>query len=175
MITLTGIPVIETERMRLRGPVASDFEPVAEFFADAERASGFGGQQNRNEAWRWFASNLGHWALRGYGFWIVETKAGAPVGMVGLWEPEGWPEPELGYVMFATGEGKGYAFEAATAARSYAYDVLGFSTLSSNIFPGNLRSVALAERMGAWKEREYQNVSHGTEMVYRHPKPAARQ
>ena len=174
MIALTGIPVIETERLRLRGPVASDFAPVAEFFADAERASGFGGQQTRTEAWRWFASLYGHWALRGFGFWIVETKDGTPIGMVGLWEPEGWPEPELGYVMFASGEGKGYAFEAATAARSYAYDVLGFATLSSNIFPGNHRSVALAERMGAVKEREYENVSHGTEMVYRHPAPGER-
>jgi len=25
--------------------------------------------------------------------------------------------------------------------------------------------------MGAVKEREYHNVSHGTEMVYRHPAP----
>ena len=173
MIELTGIPVIETERLRLRGPKSSDFEHVAEFFADAERAIGFGGQQTRNEAWRWFASNLGHWTLRGFGFWIVETKAGVPVGMVGLWEPEGWPEPELGYVMFAAGEGKGFAFEAATAARNHAYTVLGFTTLSSNIFPGNQRSVALAERMGAVKEREYENVSHGTEMVYRHPAPEA--
>jgi RimJ/RimL family protein N-acetyltransferase len=171
MIELTGIPLIETERLRLRGPKASDFAHVEAFFADVDRAKGFGGQQNSNEAWRWFASVYGHWALRGYGFWFVETKAEELVGMVGLWAPEGWPEPELGYVMFANGEGKGFAYEAATAARDYAYQKMGFTTLSSNIFPGNTRSVALAERMGAWKEREYENVSHGTEMVYRHPSP----
>lgn len=171
MTMLCGIPVIETERLRLRGPKADDFAYVAEFYADAARSSGFGGPQNRNEAWRWFASNLGHWALRGFGFWMVDTLAGETVGMVGLWAPEGWPEPELGYVMFANGEGKGYAFEAAMAARAHAFGHMGFTTLSSNIFPGNARSVALAERMGAWKEGEYDNVSHGTEMVYRHPGP----
>lgn len=166
------IPVLETDRLVLRAPQASDFEPVAAFFADADRSWGFGGPQNRNEAWRWFASMIGHWSLRGFGFWMVETKAeGDLIGMVGLWEPEGWPEPELGWVMFANGEGKGYALEAAKAVRNHAYSALGFATLSSNIFPGNARSVALAERMGAVKEREYENISHGTEMVYRHPGP----
>ncbi|MBN8629599.1 MAG: GNAT family N-acetyltransferase [Rhodobacterales bacterium] len=172
-MTLTAAPRIETDRLILRGPEARDFEPVAAFYADAERSWGFGGPQNRNEAWRWFASLIGHWALRGYGFWMVETRAGETVGMVGLWEPEGWPEPELGWVMFENGEGRGYAFEAALAARRHAYATLGLPALSSNIFPGNQRSVALAERMGAHKEREYNNVSHGTEMVYRHPGPEA--
>ena len=170
-MSLTNAPRIETERLTLRGPEARDFDPVAAFFADADRSWGFGGPQNRNEAWRWFASLIGHWALKGFGFWMVDTRAGETVGMVGLWAPEGWPEPELGYVMFANGEGKGFAFEAAMAARDHAYRHMGFTTLSSNIFPGNARSVALADRMGAWKERVYDNVSHGTEMVYRHPGP----
>ncbi|MGB7322150.1 MAG: GNAT family protein, partial [Albidovulum sp.] len=54
-----------------------------------------------------------------------------------------------------------------------AYQNLGFTTLSSNIFPGNTRSIALAERMGAVREREYDNVTHGAEIVYRHPGPEA--
>ena len=31
---------------------------------------------------------------------------------------------------------------------------------------------ALAERMGAWHERTYQNVEMGEEMLFRHPSPA---
>lgn len=172
-MSLTQAPRLETERLILRGPETRDFEPVAAFYADADRSWGFGGPQNRNDAWRWFASLIGHWALKGFGFWMVDTKAGETIGMVGLWEPEGWPEPELGYVMFANGEGQGYALEAALFVRDHAYRHMGFATLSSNIFPGNARSVALAERMGARRERDYVNVSHGTEMVYRHPGPEA--
>ena len=63
--------------------------------------------------------------------------------------------------------------EAALAARAYAYDTWKMPALSSNIIPGNTRSVALAERLGATFEREYENISHGREMVYRHPAPEA--
>ncbi|SDX56659.1 Protein N-acetyltransferase, RimJ/RimL family [Ruegeria halocynthiae] len=165
------IPVLQTERLILRGPEAHDFEAIATFFADKDRSWGFGGPLDRNEAWRWFASLIGHWVLNGYGFWMVETHDNQPIGFVGIWGPEGWPEPELGWVMYEGSEGKGYAREAAEEVRRYAYDVLGFDTLSSNIFPGNTRSVALAERLGAHYERSYENVTHGTEMVYRHPGP----
>ncbi|MQQ08626.1 GNAT family N-acetyltransferase [Epibacterium sp. SM1979] len=168
-----SIPTLTSERLVLRPPVKGDFENVAAFFADSERSWGFGGPLGRNEAWRWFASMIGHWALRGFGWWMVDTRDGQPAGFVGLWEPEGWPEPELGWVMFPGTEGKGYAFEAATEARRYAYDVLGFETLSSNIIPGNTRSIALAKRLGAHYERSYENVTHGTEWVYRHPAPEA--
>ena len=57
------------------------------------------------------------------------------------------------------------------AVRDHAYRHMGFTTLTSNILPGNDRSVALAEKMGARKERDYENVTHGTSMVYRHPGP----
>lgn len=163
------IPLLTTERLVLRGPDDSDYENIATFFEDADRSWGFGGPLNRNGAWRWFASMIGHWALHGYGFWMIETKDGELVGFVGIWYPEGWAEPELGWVMLESGEGKGYAYEAAVQIRRFAYEVLEFDTLCSYILPGNTRSVALAERMGAWHEGDIENVSHGREMVYRHP------
>jgi len=38
--------------------------------------------------------------------------------------------------------------------------------------PGNARSIALAERMGARYERTYTNPHMGEDMIYRHPAPA---
>ena len=169
---MTPAPTIETERLVLRGPVASDFDAIAAFYADPVRSIGFGGVLPRDQAWRWFASSIGHWHLHGYGFWtITMTGDDTPVGICGLWNPEGWPEPEMGWIVFDGYEGKGIAFEAATAVRSHAYFELGFTTLSSNIVPGNSRSVALAERLGATLERTYENINMGTEELYRHPSP----
>lgn len=169
---MTPAPIITTDRLVLRGPEATDVEHIIAFYADAERSKGFGGPIARDEAWRWFASVIGHWHLRGYGFWTVTMDA-EPVGFVGLWNPEGWPEAELGWLMFDGFEGKGIACEAALAVRNHAYTVMGFTTMTSNIIPGNDRSVALAERMGAVFERTYDNINMGEDRLYRHPSPEA--
>lgn len=169
MTYLSGIPTLTTDRLTLRAPTEEDFDLVATFFASKERSWGFGGPLDRTGAWRWFASNLGHFALKGHGFWFLDTTDGDTVGMVGLWGPEGWNETELGWVMFEGSEGKGYALEAAIAVRDYAYETLGWGPLCSNIVPGNDRSVALAERMGAKLESEWDSPTHGVELVYRHP------
>lgn len=169
---LTNAPTLETDRLILRGPEKGDAEAVIEFLCDEERAKGFGHFDNRGDAWRWFALSVGHWHIHGYGYFTVADKAtGTPLGMVGIWYPDGWPEPELGWVVFANAEGKGIAYEAALRARQWAYEDLGFVTLTSNIVPGNTRSVVLAERLGAKYERTYQNVNMGEDMLFRHPCP----
>ena len=169
-----NIPRLETERLILRGPEASDFEAYCAFLTDPVRADGFRVEKDRPKAWRWFALNIGHWALHGYGYFTIEDKeSGAPCGLTGIWNPEGWPEPEIGWVVFEGFEGRGIAREAATRARQWAYEDLGMTTLTSNIVPGNDRSIALAERLGARFERSYTNVEMGEDMLYRHPGPEA--
>jgi len=173
MTLALAIPRLETDRLLLRGPEASDFAPLADFLTDPARSWGFGTEKDRPTAWRWFACNIGHWALRGYGYFTVVLKdTGACCGITGIWNPEGWPEPEIGWVVFDGYEGRGIAHEAAERARRWAYEDLGLTTLTSNIVPGNTRSEALARRMGAWFEREYDNVTMGAEQLFRHPSPA---
>lgn len=168
-----NIPRIETEHLILRAPEQGDVEATIEFLMDPVRAAGFGAEPDRSGAWRWFAMNLGHWALRGYGYFIIEDKAsGLPCGLVGIWAPDGWPEPELGYVVFEGFEGRGIAYEAAIAARAWGYTELGLASVGSHIVPGNTRSIALAERMGATYERTYTNPHMGEDMIYRHPSAA---
>lgn len=172
MMPVLNPPRLETERLILRGFEARDFEPLCAFLTDPVRAHGFGVERDRNRAWRWFALNIGHWALHGYGYFTMEFKqTGQPCGLTGIWNPEGWPEPELGWVVYAGHEGKGLAREGAACARDWAYRYLGFTTLTSNIVPGNARSVALAERLGARFERTYINPQMGEDMLYRHPGP----
>ena len=56
MIALTGIPEITTERLTLRGPLASDFDAFADFLA-GPRASMVGGPLSRVMAWRSFGQS----------------------------------------------------------------------------------------------------------------------
>lgn len=163
------IPVIETERLILRGPRLSDFEAHAGF-AMSERAHFVGGPNDRIGAWRGFSSGAGHWALFGYGMWTVEDReTGLPAGRIGVMCPDGWPEPELGWHIYEGFEGKGIAFEAALAARGAAAQHFGISAPISFIVPENTRSRRLAERLGATVEREGEVIGHPC-LVYRHPK-----
>ena len=172
---MTVAPVIETERLILRPNRAEDFDAYAAFYA-TDRARLRGGVKTRAQAWIQFAAEIGHWSLRGYGFWAVENKAaGAYCGQVGLWNPEGWAEPEIGWLMMEGFEGKGYAHEAALRARAYAYDTLGWTRAASCISEGNDRSIRLAERMGATFDRRFPRDGMPDHLVYIHPAPEALQ
>ncbi|HEX7081725.1 MAG TPA: GNAT family N-acetyltransferase [Gammaproteobacteria bacterium] len=144
--------MIETERLLLRRvDPERDFEPWARTMADARVVRFLGAApMGRALAWRHMASIVGHWAIRGYGFFSVEEKAtGQWVGRVGPWYPEGWPAPEIGWTLSPDHWGKGYATEAARAAVAYAFDTLEWPSVVHVILPGNARSIAVAERLGS--------------------------
>ncbi|KIC41824.1 hypothetical protein RA28_20025 [Ruegeria sp. ANG-S4] len=160
------IPTLETERLVLRAPQLSDFDTYAQIVA-SPRAR-YLSVMSREDAWYDFAQMVAIWSLRGHGLWSVEAKAGGHLlGFVVLgFEPED-PEPELGFIFTEDGEGHGYAFEAASAARDFAFDQLGWKTLASFVVKGNTRSERLAQRLGATVEREIPE-DDGTTLVYRH-------
>jgi RimJ/RimL family protein N-acetyltransferase len=163
------IPVLTTERLTLRAPRLGDFEAIAAFLA-SDRSRFVGGPRSRRESWRALASTLGHWELRGYGMWGVEvTATGAYVGQVGLHNPEGWIARELAWWIAAPEhEGKGYAFEAAAAAHRYAFRIAGWREAFSVIHPENVRSIRLAERLGAVLDHPDIVPEAEPVLVYRH-------
>ncbi len=169
---MTPIPTLETERLILRPPALDDYPVVRDFYA-SDRSKMVGGPINPRRAWLALASAIGHWSLRGFGRWVLDAKDGeTALGLVGLHHPEGWPEPEIAWTLWRDdAEGKGYAFEAAQAARAHAYDTLGWTTAVSLIDPENSRSVALGERMGVRFESVFEHPDYGPLNVWRHPSP----
>lgn len=164
-------PVLHTPRLTLRGHVLADLEALCDLF-ETDRARFMGGPLPRKEAWRWIASEVGMWDLRGFGYWGIETRDGSFVGQVGLSQPPHFPEAEIGWTLLEGAEGKGYATEAALAARAYAYDVLGWTTVISLVKPANEASARVAARMGAFLDTEFTHERWGHMQVWRHPAPA---
>ena len=166
-------PSFSTDRLTLRVPQAQDLAPWTAFFMSERSQYIRETEPTEALAWRAFAHAAGMWMLRGYGSFVITHKdvPDTALGMVGPWFPVGWPEPELGWMIWTPEiEGQGMAFEAAVEARRYAYEVLGWERPVSYIDRENKRSMALAERLGAVRdpdaEKPYVNKD---DVVYRHP------
>ena len=165
------IPQIETRRLILRGPEPQDYPDFKATFS-SYRARFMGGPLNAYEAWMLYAAEIGHWEIRGFGMWMIHNKdSDETYGMAGGWQPAGWPEREIAWIIWPDKAGKGFALEATHAVRAYFYDH-GWEGAVSYIDPMNLDSIRLAERLGAVKDKNAATID-GSDAVYRHPAPEA--
>ena len=163
-MTADPIPRLETPRLVLRAWQHSDIEAYAPMLADADVMRFLGGPVDRAEAWRRMAQHAGHWSLRGYGNWAIERRAdGALLGRAGLWEPDGWPDLELGWMLARAAWGHGYATEAARAALEWSWNTLAAERLISIVHAENEASARVARRLGM--ERVRDGVLLGTPVV----------
>ena len=150
-------PVLDTARLRLRIPESSDAQPMMEIHQDPEAVKNIlltaplGGI---TVAWRNVAMLVGHWHLRGYGQWtVLEKTSGEVIGRVGLWNPEGWPGIELGWIIRRSRWGQGFATEAAQAGLQWAWDNVDTDHIISIIPPDSAASIRVAEKIGERFER----------------------
>lgn len=161
-------PVLVGDKIALRPYLASDFDRLAAFY-QSPRSAYVGGLQTRHKVWRDLGYDAGQWSLLGFGTWAIEEKStGEFAGQAGLNLPDDYPETELGWLLFAGFEGKGYAFEAAAMARDFAFSVLKMKTLVSYIDPANVRSIRLAERLGSFRDFEAPTPHNDPCLVYRY-------
>ncbi len=153
--------IIETERLILR-PIdpQRDFEGWARTMANEDTVRYLGGTvMSRADAWRNMALVIGHWQIRGFGFFSLEERtSGEWVGRVGPWYPEGWPQPEVGWTISPDHLRKGYAAEAGRASIDYVFKVLGWKQVVHVILKGNVGSIAVAEKLGSSFRGEKDNL-----------------
>lgn len=142
--------MIQTPRLLLRRPELCDLDRWAEFMADPVATKYLGGVQPRSMAWRSLMAMAGAWQLTGVSmFSVIDRASGVWLGRVGPWQPEGWPGTELGWSLHPDAWGKGYALEAASAAMTYAVEVLKWKQIIHTIDPENTASARLAQRLGS--------------------------
>jgi RimJ/RimL family protein N-acetyltransferase len=160
-------PTLHTGRLTLRMPRLGDFEAWAAFFA-SPRSVHERGQMSREDAYRTWASDVALWALRGYGPFGVEDRiSGSYIGEVGIYQPEGYPEHELGWFVVPEAEGKGYVAEAAPVVMRWARATFGWDRLVNYIDPANARSIAAGLRLGGMIDPTLPGADP-TDVVIRH-------
>jgi RimJ/RimL family protein N-acetyltransferase len=170
-VALAGLngPVIETGRLILRPWRSDDIAPNTAMLADP--ASGrfitADGKPITDAfaGWRNAAIMSGHFALHGVGMFVVEEKQTSRfAGRVGPWKPPGWPGFEIGWGIANEFRGKGYAVEAARATIDWSFATFDIDRIIHCIDRENKASQAVARRLGARKEGEFELLGHAADI-----------
>ena len=110
---------------------------------------------NEEETWARLLRYVGHWALLGYGFWVVEDKqTGEFLGEAGFLNfhrdtepPRVINIPEAGWAFRADAHGRGYASETMAALAAWGDTRFDTSTCCM-IDQKNVASIRVAEKNG---------------------------
>lgn len=156
--------VFETERLRMRKPVADDIDRLFQLTAPEEMRvflamPELSPADNFNRLLR----NAGSWTLFGYGIAMVEEKeSGAFVGTCGIFRADrghgdDFNIPEAGWIIGREHWGKGYATEAMEGAISWFEGEFGKQPLGCMIEFGNVASDKVARKLGFKIYREVEN------------------
>jgi [ribosomal protein S5]-alanine N-acetyltransferase len=171
---LTGLPVLETERLVLRGPQRGDWPAFRDYRA-SPRTVFAGGIKKEHEAAEQFASFFGHWVMRGFGRLIAEDRVTRhSIGHFGPMQWEDGAEVELTWSLWHPGsEGKGLATEAAAAMRAWVFGPLGLTSARAEVHRDNAASHAIARRLGGRLEPGIQPTWMPDGAIYRFDTEAA--
>lgn len=180
MTLARGTDRLESDRLALRRIEPKDFDFFIQLHADPEvsRYLPHGKPRSPEESLAWLQAVLQSYETLALGQLAVFRRSdGTLIGRCGLSDlavearagvaavPRGWYqraeasssaeivfERELGYTFHRTSWGQGYASEAAHCVFGYARDVLRLPRVISLIHPENLRSLRVAQRLGAQRQ-----------------------
>lgn len=168
------VPVqVISSRLQLDKVTIDDWPELHKFYRDVESTRYTTGRPlSEGESWRIVAALIGHWEIHNYGPYTVKLKdSGTIIGIIGLWYPGDWPEPEIMWSLLPGFSGKGYAREAAVAVRDMAAEYVPELHLISLIFEQNMPSRKLAAAVGAKFEKRML-FRDKEAMIFRHISPS---
>lgn len=145
--------MIETERLILRGWTEEDREPLAAMHADPDVMERYPAPLSRIESNLRFKRYKETLEALGYGYMVVQTRAGEFLGHVGIspipiWHRAVGEGVQIGWFLIRRAWGHGYATEAARAVLDDGFREHRFPEVLSYTHPDNLRSQAVMNRLG---------------------------
>lgn len=84
---------------------------------------------------------------------VVLKTTREPIGICGLIQRDTLPDVDLGFALLPAYEGKGFAFEAASAVLNDGFQKRKLPRIVAIVSPENARSIRLLERLGFTFER----------------------
>ncbi len=149
-------PMLETARLRLRGHRGDDLASCHAMWSDPAVVRYIGGRgASLEETWTKLLRYVGHWRLRGFGYWVLEDKqTGQFIGEAGFADfkrqitPALDGIPELGWALVPAAHGRGLATEAALRILDWGSENLTSTRITCLIHPANSASLRIACKLG---------------------------
>jgi len=103
----------------------------------------------------------------GFGLYLVALKEDeTPIGMTGLIKRDGLQEVDMGFAFLPDYTGKGYAYEAASAVKDYALNILKLPRLAAITTEKNTHAIALLNKIGLHHEKMVQLPGSDLSFLY---------
>ena len=150
--------MIETERLILREYKREDFDALYEIMSDPQTMEHYPAPFSQEKTCGWIEWNLDNYKKYGFGLWAVVLKeTGQFIGDCGITiqNIDGQALPEIGWHINRKFQRKGYAKEAASAVRDWAFANTDYPALYSYCKYTNAASIKTAESIGMKFLKEY--------------------
>lgn len=149
--------VIETERLNLRRLSVDDGEFILELLNEPSfiRNIGDKGVRTLSDAREYILNGpIDSYERFGFGLYLVVLKnSRVPIGICGLLKRDALPDVDIGFAFLPRFWSRGYAFESASAVRTYGINALGLKRIVAITSPGNDGSIRVLEKIGLSYER----------------------
>lgn len=150
---LAGLPclILETDRLLVRESTLEDVDAFYRIYQDPSITRYteplYADPEEERQFMKEYIQKI--YGYYGYGIWtVLRRDNGRVIGRAGLVQRDGFPLPELGFLIEKGEQRKGYAMEACTAILSYGAKQLGFEAVQALVREKNLVSRHLLEKLG---------------------------
>lgn len=150
---LAGLPwdILETERLKVRESTLADVEEFYRIYATPSITDYmedlFQDKDMERAYMESYIKNV--YGFYGFGLWTVILKQeNWVIGRAGLSVREGYDLPELGFVIDAAYQKRGYGYEVCKAILYYAKEELNFDKVQAMVKEENAVSLKLLHRLG---------------------------
>lgn len=161
--------IFETKRLYTREMTISDLNALAKILQDPDVMYAYEHPFSEEETRNWLNRQLDRYKNDGHGLWgLVLKDTGEMIGQCGLTYQKFTGESvlEIGYLLRKDSWHHGYAIEAASEAKKYAFEHLKAKEVYSIIRDTNITSMNVAIRNGMTiRGREIRHY-YGVDMLH---------
>ncbi len=160
---------LTTHRLSLRELSSADLPALSMILTDPIAMAAYEGAFSAGEVMEWLERQQERYARDGFGLWAVTLReTDEMIGQCGITVQriDDGEVIEVGYLFQRAQWHRGYALEAASACRDWAFSTLAIDDLYAKVRSTNVASMNVAIRLGMTVRRTFTTRYRGVDMPH---------